>query len=209
MRLRVINRCAHTPSEAPQPRLPGCLSLCRCRAVGCTHFATCQHCRPSVVSRSALCQHCRCLLLFERRSARSPLHDEEARPDRDSRCAARVCRCIVEVKGLGFKTSQNGEDVETKSLFMAQVGVSTEHLRRPTAGPWLPRMLHSRGHTRFYMVWLRAITIDQCPPIITQELCNGGSLRDKVLAQMGSWHKVCCTEPRRGNVVVPALSRAS
>ena len=26
------------------------------------------------------------------------------------------------------------------------------------------------------------------PP--AQELCKGGSLRDKVLAQMGSWHKV-------------------
>ncbi len=29
-----------------------------------------------------------------------------------------------------------------------------------------------------------------------QELCNGGSLRDKVLAQMSAWHKVRCRSLR-------------
>ncbi len=32
-----------------------------------------------------------------------------------------MCRCIVEVKGLGFKASEDGESIMTKSLFMAQV----------------------------------------------------------------------------------------
>ena len=98
----------------------------------------------------------------------------------------RVCRCIVEVKGLGFKASSDGESIRTKSLFMAQVSsrLPTHEISKIRLTPRSPSSPPAIAHMACHVIG----------PWSPQELCNGGSLRDKVLTQMTSWHKVQSTE---------------